>query len=382
MPAHKSQHFVPRVYLAPFSVEGRGSAINLLNIRSGRTIANAPLRNQCARNYLYSPASDMRLEKMLQELEGKYAEAQRTLDDPRAPAIGDIVGYLRMFTFVQHLRTDQAMRARKEIEERLYTSTFEGALGERAPEPTHRDKTDRDFMLDTMRVGMLNSEFTLDLKHCVIDNHSPIDFVTSDDPAVLTNRFLKQKHGHANFGFGSSGAMFVLPMSPRRLFLLYDGGVYTIPDKTNGRLRIRREASVRAFNELQYIRAAENIYFADWQTHAKVVTELDAVKQHRREAWTTVRVLLRDHLDREYKHFRQPLSDQERIDAKEKLIHLRSEFPTSTTWATEIKFRDPVRTFSNGSAMGMVRQREWLTSRKQNEVHESARQRISFEGLR
>lgn len=355
------------------------NAINLLNIRSGRAVVNAPLRSQCARNYLYSPASDMRLEKLLQELEGAYANALRHFDDPGLPATSSVIADLRLFTFIQYLRTDQAMRSRKQAEADVYTMTFEGRMATHAPPPRHEAKTDREFMVATMRDGMLHVKYIADLKFCIIDNNTNLDFVTSDDPSVLTNRFLKQRHGHANFGLASSGVMFVLPLSPRRLFLLYDGNVYTIPDKENGRLKLRREASVRAFNELQFMKAGENIYFSDWNSRDRVAADLSAVSNHRRESWITVQVLVRDDRSDGREAYRVPRSEEERSEAREKLVHMASVFPTSTTWATEIKLRSPSRTYQNGSALGMVRKREWLTAEGRGDRPSTAGNRIYVE---
>lgn len=365
MPAHKNQHFVPRVHLAPFSVGAAGAAINLLNIGSGRLIPNAPLRNQCARNYLYSPAGDMRLEKMLQDIEGQYAEALRYLADPNRPAAGAAIENLRLFAWIQHLRTDQAMRQRKEAEEKVYDLSFEGAMSERAPPPQRQ--TDRDFMLSTMRAGLLNMKFTADLKHCVLDNETAVDFVTSDDPAIMTNRFLKQRFGHTNFGMASSGLMLMLPLSPRQLLLMYDGNVYTLPDKEKGRLRLRRESSVRAMNDLQFIRAAHNIYFANWKKRDEVAADLSLVSPLRRQSWINVQVLVPGDRSDGRERYRRPHSLEERLSATEKIVQMSSEYPASTRWASEIKIRQSVRTYQNGSAMGMVRNPEWLTAEGRGE---------------
>lgn len=367
MPAHRNQHFVPRVHLAPFSVGGAGSAINLLNIRSGRLIPNAPLRSQCARNYLYSPASDLRLEKLLQGIEGTYAAALRQLAVAGRPAIGDMINNLRTFAFIQHVRTDQAMQQRKKAEGRVYDLSFEGALSENAPVPGHKDKTDREFMFSAMSVGIMNLKYIEDLKHCIVENDCAADFVTSDDPAIMTNRFLKQKFGHTNFGWASSGVMLILPLTPRRLFLLYDGNVYTLPDKENGRLRLRRAASVQAFNALQYIKAGENIYFADWATRDQVAADQAAVASHRRDSWFTVQVFVRDDGPDGRERYRQPTSEAERAGAKQKLVQMAAEYPAPPAWPIEVKLRKPPRTFQNGSALGMIRKREWLTAEGRGE---------------
>jgi hypothetical protein len=69
MPEKKNQHFVPRCALKPFSLDGAGAAINLFNISRAREIRNAPVKGQCARDYLYGSGENS-LEDSLVELEG------------------------------------------------------------------------------------------------------------------------------------------------------------------------------------------------------------------------------------------------------------------------------------------------------------------------
>ena len=42
---------------------------------------------------------------------------------------------------------------------------------------------------------------------------------------------------------------------------------------------------MRAINELQHIKAADNIYFKDWSTRDQVAAEQDLVKALRPELW-------------------------------------------------------------------------------------------------
>ena len=51
MADNKNQHYVPRVHLKPFTLDGEGLAINLLNIDRMKPISNAPVKNQCSGDY-------------------------------------------------------------------------------------------------------------------------------------------------------------------------------------------------------------------------------------------------------------------------------------------------------------------------------------------
>jgi len=113
MADNKNQHFVPRAHLKPFSVRGEGKVIHLFNLDRAQTFCNAPVKNQCARDYFYG--QDTRLERAIQLVEGGYARCVSSLHEPRAP-IGDLhTTMLRRFAYLQHLRTEAAARRSAEF---------------------------------------------------------------------------------------------------------------------------------------------------------------------------------------------------------------------------------------------------------------------------
>src|SRR5690606_9784631 len=67
-----------------------------------------------------------------------------------------------------------------------------------------------------------------------------------------------------------------MPISPRLAVLFYDGAVYTVSDKNKLNLAMHANDDARAFNELQYIKANENIYFENW-------SQLDSIRNELRE---------------------------------------------------------------------------------------------------
>ena len=79
MPEYKRQHYVPRCHLKPFSLDQEGTAINLYNLNAERSIKNAPLKSQCARNYFYG--KDLEIEKTLRYLEDDYSEVLRKIQN-------------------------------------------------------------------------------------------------------------------------------------------------------------------------------------------------------------------------------------------------------------------------------------------------------------
>src|SRR6185312_2249221 len=71
--SNKNQHFVPRCYLKPFTLNGEGLAISLLNVDQHRLVLTAPVKHQCSGDYFYG--KDLQIEKALQHIEGLYANS-------------------------------------------------------------------------------------------------------------------------------------------------------------------------------------------------------------------------------------------------------------------------------------------------------------------
>src|SRR5690349_21143366 len=103
MPSNRSHHFVPRCYLRNFA-RSDGKIIRLYNISRRSIIHSAPVKSQCARDYLYGKDE---LEFHLGDIEGKYAEwISRGVLSPGRAIIDDIDIFCRLFALVQFMRTE------------------------------------------------------------------------------------------------------------------------------------------------------------------------------------------------------------------------------------------------------------------------------------
>jgi hypothetical protein len=115
MATNKNQHFVPRCYLRPFTLDGGNAAINVFNVDRLRFITGAPVKNQCSGDYFYG--EDLALERALQTTEGEYAGClSRILSASRALTDEDKLLLLR-FWLLQYLRTEAASRRSVEMAE-------------------------------------------------------------------------------------------------------------------------------------------------------------------------------------------------------------------------------------------------------------------------
>ena len=150
-----------------------------------------------------------------------------------------------------------------------------------------------------------------------------------------------------------------LPLTPRQVLMCYDGNVYTIPDKKGCWVSITRQADVLALNELQYLKAAENIYFLRWDDRGRVEREFCEVSPRRPQSWCEFSVWVPDGFTEQGKRYRRA-TEEERKTARETLVAMSSLHPAPSKWISKLKYRKPVRTYFDGSAMGYVRKATWL----------------------
>lgn len=256
MPDNKNQHYVPRCHLKPFSLNREGRAINLLNHPKEIIRENVPVSGQCAKSYFYG--EDLVIEKQLQSLEGRYAAIVRRVEEGAHLDDGEL-RFLKEFAFLQWCRTDGALRRRREAMEAMDQLTRRGIEDMRVDRP---DLSQKSMVLGSLKVWATCGEDIADLRVLILSNRSRVDFVTSDDPAVVTNRVSFQRMRDDNFGVATVGAMLIMPLGPRYAVICYDHDAYSPVGRMGHVVNIDRDQDARAFNELQYLNSLVNIYFA------------------------------------------------------------------------------------------------------------------------
>jgi uncharacterized protein DUF4238 len=358
MPEKKNQHFVPRCGLKPFTLDGAGLAINLFNISRARAIQNAPVKSQCARDYLYGKG-EKSAEGLLAQLEGEYARVNASLIKG-----GDLSGgdekLLRLFVGIKQRRTQSAIDQMREL-----TKSMADKIFARAPEYRPEDQSDAVIMLQSLAIAMQFLKYTGDLKLCILANKTKIDLVTCDHPAVLTNRFHFQRLQKNTFGISNSGAIILMPLSPRLSLTLYDQQVYTLPNATGQPfVDLTRDDDVHALNQVQYLSAANNVYFRDWNDAERITSEVVALAEIRAAAVSVSKMLVRDYNDHGADEVYRTGSAEEEVTAREAIVMTAFRQPEPVSWLSLLKFRSKIKTFSNGSAVGHVRKVEWLSGER------------------
>ena len=350
MATNKNQHFVPRCYLKAFSNDGAGLALNLFNLDRRRLIQNAPLRYQCSKDYFYG--EDQKLENAIQFTEGTYGTVIKEIFSSGYKFTSDHKQFLKLFWLMQYLRTESASRRQVEM--------FEGMKSTVGDLPEEFVPSIKEAVLQAMHVFATEMDVVSDLKACLIKNKSKVPFVTSDDPAIMANRW-HQSDDRAigmGFGLGASGFLGFLPLSENILFLAYDGDVYSIPN-TEGWVICKSDSDVRAFNQFQYFNCRANVFVRNAESENEVASSLEKSMPHRPPTRHRINYAVLDSTEGEYKKY-VVISPDEAESHTEALIHMQQIFPVPPRWPSQIKWRSKGAVYTNGTGVGYIRRHQAL----------------------
>ena len=352
MAEYKRQHFVPRCYFRPFSLDNKGAAINIYNITNLRAVNYASIKGQCAKDYLYG--EDLQLETGFRQVEAEYAQVLKAIQSDEREVSERQLHILRDFMLLQYSRTEAAIKRTTSMMEDVHDTIKQSFT---VP-PPDADTSQSAMMIMTLQAFSRLRETTTDLKMCLVRNEATDQFVTSDDPVVLTSRFHAQKIKTNIFGVGSAGALLYFPLSPRLLLLCYDGDVYTANRKERWFLNIRKNKDVSACNELQYLKAAQNLYFSNWHQKEKIVSEFANASSFRQGKMGMVSKFMEEQSSRQASRYRKVEKSEGHMNTN-MLISLSHLQILPNKWMSQLAFRDKPKYWFDGSAAGYVREHTW-----------------------
>ncbi|WP_419826891.1 DUF4238 domain-containing protein [Sphingomonas sp.] len=347
MADNRNQHYVPRVHLKPFTRDGAGRAINLFNLERTRAISDVPAKNQCSGDYFYG--HDARLERAIQSVEGPYGSVVRHLAENGVVAPGvDIV--LRRFLYLQFLRTEAAAIAGAEM-----AMAMTAVPGSDLPAPSF-GKLAKMAVQAAMQEYAATMCIVDDLKLSIVRDRTGLPFVTSDNPAILTNRlhFQRPVPGKCSFGAKDAGVVFLLPLTPALLAILYDGNVYAVAHRGHW-VDADRTTDIAALNQHQYLHCMANIYFGDWECRVDVGAAAADARPRRPAERLSVVHAVRDEISDWGERFTvQPITDIR--DGRKWLINVWPDHPEPAAWPSFLRFRPGATAWSNDTGAGRTRQ--------------------------
>lgn len=345
MATNKNQHFVPRCYLRPFTLDAGDAAINVFNLDRKRLIPNAPVKTQCSRDYFYG--TDENLEKAIQLIESGYGEALRTLIADNRIFTEASKAVFRTFWLFQHLRTEAAALRAVEMTEQARS------LADLPPgEFTLGIKEAVQMACKTFAGAMHEID---DLKFCLIKNKTDVPFITSDNPAVLTNKWRldSDRSPGLSFGMGSAGMLALLPLTPKLLFVGYDGDVYSIPHE-KGIVEVKSVRDVIAFNRHQFLQCVANVYVHDAAYEGMLLKNYTDIESARPKARHVIHYAELDCSVGDHSRY-VVIPPEERDKTKEAILHSQDIHPHPIIWPSQIRTRSNGSVYTNGTGMGYVR---------------------------
>lgn len=345
MASNKNQHFVPRCYLRPFTADADQKTVNLYNIDRRLLIYGAPIKSQCSRDYFYG--SDARLERAIQAVEGGYASELPSLLTYKNSINARARIILPRFWFLQHTRTEAASQR---------TVAMSAEADELIQHPGESFKVEiKQAVQLAMGAYAENLGALDDLKIVLAQNRTQTPFITSDDPAIIVNRWLQNNKLVMGPGYGvhAAGVVCVLPLSALVCCIIYDGDIYSIPH-TNNWIDIRSAEDVDSINNLQYLNCAANLYFHD-QQKAELFEKLRAINHKKRlPARHVIHYAIKSKSENGISTYM--VVDKNSIpDHTEAIIHMETIRVSPDKWPGFLKWRTGGSYFSNGTGVGHVR---------------------------
>ncbi len=257
MALKKKQHFVPQFYMRNFSPDGK--SFSLYIIKEARVISRSSFANQCYDEYYYG--EDLEWENTLARMESQWSiSIKKAIQNENLN--NDEIDVLKEFIVYQLIRTrGQNQHITKECLADVLHATCRrlGILAYKDHPVVMKEasKVAENVNRPEEWLSYIKSRARIvdDLSVLIVDYDTPNALISSDNPVIIFNSFLKDSL-HLSY----MGIVMVCPISPSRLLVLYDSKLY--PRFASVRqIRSRNNDEVIKLNNLQF-QNAERIAFA------------------------------------------------------------------------------------------------------------------------
>jgi hypothetical protein len=202
-----------------------------------------------------------------------------------------------LFLFLQYLRTSFQLNERLRLIDEFAALEIAGR-GVRAG--LSKPDNAREMQHQLYIFAKEHSAFE-DLAPALLVNRTKSPLISSDNPAIFMNKLYSQRYGDPTAGLISSGAIALMPLTPRIALLAYDDDVYARLDPF---FEIRNENDVHRINELQVVRASETLFFQKWADADYVTGLFNKYSSGRKAEWSVTWVGIRDGEDDKFERYR------------------------------------------------------------------------------
>ena len=214
----KNQHYVPQFYLRNFSINSK--SINFFNISTGRIILGDSIKNQCSEDYFYG--KNIPVEKAFGEIETSSGTLfKKIINDSYIPSTKTPEHtLLQLFVVTLHSRTKYKAEEINEMADKMAKSALE-----LHPDVDKNLPDQVEIKLDFPLHYPIFNSFTRyhliqDLSIHIFANESRNNFVTSDQPVILYNKWAEDLKEYGTVGLASKGLLIFLPLSSRNFHFI------------------------------------------------------------------------------------------------------------------------------------------------------------------
>ncbi|QSX00997.1 DUF4238 domain-containing protein [Haloterrigena alkaliphila] len=265
MPPKKSQHYVPRHYLAFFNDDDRTGYLPIYHLESGREFEER-IAKLCTRNYFYEEGR--KLEDAFTRIENAYLPVLRKIRKTESlDGLSQMdLRHLGGFILFQRARTRGMRIALEEIVQILGERIASGELERDIPDEsvellrTSPEKFSRRLHMRKLFEAFSWYPLLKGLEPLLVVNESPSEFIASDHPIVLDNPYFRNEPAYAIGRWESCGLQVFCPLGPDLLLLLYDPECYQLREEGN-RITVSDSAVVERINNLQLIHCLDLVCY-------------------------------------------------------------------------------------------------------------------------
>ena len=266
MPEHKNQHYVPEFHLKRFSPDADEKTICMWNLKRQQKITGAGLSDQCSDDYFYG--KDLQIEKTFIQLEGLTATLLNEIDrtDTVPPRCSEHHSLLLFYLTIQWARTKYRAEAMNESFDNVMKEIYRPIAEQRGVDVNRFNIHMEEPVRLAISIAAETFPLILDLDCKILANRTDTEFVTSDNPVIFYNQLFSFVRGQSNTGLNVKGLQIFFPISPSKVLLLYDAGVYSAGERNRVVVDVTNAEDIDQINLLQLCGCKDNVYFRDEST--------------------------------------------------------------------------------------------------------------------
>ncbi|MCD4657116.1 MAG: DUF4238 domain-containing protein [Planctomycetes bacterium] len=253
----ENQHYIPQFYLRYFSSNDDRTTINVFRFKDKNCNQNN-IAKQCKGSRIYGSDQD---EEDITKLDDKHGILLHKIISNGIETISshDYSEFI-VFTGLTYARSK---RIALMFENGIDPFHFEEL-------PQKLDKPYRGGVL----VGVSIPAYWLNFRLLFLINNTDIDFITSDSPVVLYNKYFHSNRASNNFKYDADGLQVFYPLSNRICAIFYDERFYK-PYCVNGIkthriehiethiIEIKNRFHINQINNLQYFNSIDVLLFSN-----------------------------------------------------------------------------------------------------------------------